>query len=126
MNNKEEIKTINIQLFGIILSLFTIIFSLITTYNQKLKLKHKKTILNAEDSLKLTYLNRILIIIVGLIFLYVNYNLYEISKKQNEDLKSYTLQIIASYLTIISSLIAFYVVTLSNTETVVDVENPII
>lgn len=126
MNNKEEIKAINIQLFGITLSYITIIFSLITTYNQKLKLEHKKTILNPEDSLKITIINRILIIIVGLIFLYVNYTLYEISKQQKENLKSYTLQIIASYLTIISSLIAFYVVTLSSTETVSDVENPII
>ena len=126
MNNKEEIKTINVQLFGIGLSLITIILSLLTTYNQKLKLQNKDTILNAKDSLRITYLNRILIILVGLIFLYVNYNLYYISKKQNENLKSYTLQIIASYLTIISSLIAFYVVTLSNTLTVSDVENPIV
>lgn len=126
MNKQEEIKTINIQLFGIIISLLTIVFSLITTYNQKLKLEKKKTILNPKNSLRLTIINRILILIVGLIFLYVNYNLYNISKRENENLKSYILQIIASYLTIISALIAFYVVTLSSAETVSDVENPII
>ena len=47
-------------------------------------------------------------------------------EKENEDLKSYILQIVASYLTIISAIIALYVVTLSSTETVSDVENPII
>lgn len=123
---KEEIKTLNLQIFGLVISLITLLFSILLTYNQKLKLEKKKTILNGVNTLTLSYITRILTVAIAILFLYVNYKLYNLSKKENEDLKSYTLQIIASYLSIISALIAFYVVTLSSTETVADVENPII
>lgn len=123
---KEEIKTLNLQIFGLVISLITLLFSILLTYNQKLKLEKKKTILNGVNTLTLSYITRILTVAIAILFLYVNYKLYNLSKKENEDLKSYTLQIIASYLSIISALIAFYVVTLSSTETVTDVENPII
>ena len=52
--------------------------------------------------------------------------LYKISKKEGEDLKPYILQLIASILTIIASIIAIYIVSLSTKENIVDVENPII
>lgn len=123
---KEEIKTLNLQIFGLVISIITLLFSILLTYNQKLKLEKKKTILNGVNTLTLSYITRILTVAIAILFLYVNYKLYNLSKKENEDLKSYTLQIIASYLSIISALIAFYVVTLSSTETVTDVENPII
>ena len=67
-----------------------------------------------------------LIAILSFVFLYVNIKLYNISKEEGEDLKPYTLQITASILTSIATLIALYVVSLSNTETVADVENPVI
>ena len=59
-------------------------------------------------------------------FLFVNYKLYKISENEGEDLKSYKLQIVASLLATISGLIALYVVSLSTTETLSDVENPIV
>ena len=52
--------------------------------------------------------------------------LYNLSKDEGEDLKSYILQIVASVLAVISGLIALYVVGLSTTENIVDVENPVI
>ena len=125
MNNKEEISIVNLQLFALVVALFSAIISVIITYNQKLDLENKETLYNSEELLKITYFNRILILILSLVFLYVNYKLYEISKKQGENLKSYNLQILASILTVISGAIALYVVSLSSTESVVDVENPI-
>ena len=123
---EEEINAINIQLITLILVLFSSIISIILTYNQKLNIENKKGILSPKNSLKLTLYNRILVVIVSLVFLYVNIKLYEISKDEGEDLKSYTLQIMASFFAIISGLIALYVVSLSNTENISDVENPII
>ena len=123
---KEEIKALNLQIFGLVVSVITLLFSILLTYNQKLKLEKKKTILNSVNSLTLSYINRILILAIAFLFLYINYKLFNISKRENEDLKSYILQIVASYLTIISAIIALYVVTLSSTETISDVENPII
>ena len=123
---KEEIKTINIQLISLFFVLFSTIISIALTYNQKLNLEDKKGFINPKNSLKLTTYNRLLIVIIAFVFLYVNIKLYEISKEEGEDLKSYTLQIYASIFSIISGLIALYVVSLSNTETISDVENPII
>ena len=126
MNKKEELNAINIQLYTLIFFLVTTIISVLLTYNQKLSLEKKKTIFKSKESLNLTLFNRKLIVILSFIFLYVNVKLYNLSKEEGEDLKPYTLQIIASVLAIVSGLIALYVVSLSNTETVADVENPII
>lgn len=125
-NNKEEINAIDVQLVALFIVLLTDIISIVTTYNQKLDLENKDTILESKELYKLTLFNRKLILILSLIFLYVNYKLYNISKKEGEDLKPYTLQIIASLLVIASGIIALYVVKLSDKENIVDVENPII
>lgn len=126
MNKKEELNAINIQLYTLIFFLITTIISVLLTYNQKLSLEKKKTLFNSKESLKLTLFNRKLIVILSFVFLYVNIKLYNLSKEERENLKPYILQIVASALAIISGLIALYVVSLSNTETVADVENPII
>lgn len=123
---EEEINAINIQLFALIFVLLSNFVSILLTYNQKLNLENKKGFINPKNSLKITLYNRTLIVIIFLIFLYVNFKLYNISKEEGEDLKSYTLQIVASILTVMSGLIALYVVSLSSTENISDVENPII
>ena len=126
MKQKEELNAINIQLYTLVIVLTSTIISIITTYNQKLELENKETLFNSKESLKITLFNRKLIVVIALIFFYINIKLYNISKKEGEDLKPYNLQIIASIFTIISGLIALYVVSLSNTENVGDVENPVI
>ncbi len=124
--DKREIKAINIQLITLIIALVSAIISIIITYNQKLDLENRETPLNSKELYNLTLFNRILVLVLSFVFLYVNYVLYKISKEQKEDLKSYILQIVASVLVVISGVIALYVVTLSETENIVDVENPII
>ena len=120
----EEIKYINYQLLGLGITLFTTVIAIIITYNQKLSMEKKKKLLNSKQALNLTKFNRITILIVSILFLYINYRLYQISKQEGEDLKSYKLQISASTLVVIASIIALYVVSLSTTETLSDVENP--
>ena len=123
---KKEADIINVQLITLFISLFSLILSIIITYNQKLNLEDKDEMFDTDDLFKITLFNRVLIVIISLIFLYVNYKLYEISKDEGEDLKSYNLQIVASILTVIAGLIALYVVSLSKGNDTVDVENPII
>lgn len=126
MNKEEEINAIDIQLLALIIVLISTGISIAITYNQKLNLEKKKTIFDSKESFNITLFNRILIVILSFVFLYVNVKLYNLSKNEGEDLKSYTLQIVASVLAIISGLIALYVVGLSTTENIVDVENPVI
>lgn len=125
-HKKEEINTIDIQLIALVFTVITAIISIIITYNQKLELEEKEPLFSPKDSLKLTLFNRKLILLLSFVFLFVNYSLFEISKEEGEDLKPYKLQIFASILVIVSGIIALYVVNLSNTENVADVENPII
>lgn len=126
MDNKEEINAINIQLVALFFVLFADVISIIITYNQKLDLENKETMFESKELFKITLYNRILILVLSFVFLYINFKLYEIYKKKNADLKAYTLQIIASLLVIASGIIALYIVKLSDTEEIFDVENPII
>ena len=125
-HKKEEANAINMQLITLIISLITIVISIFITYNQKLEIEGKDTLFTPKESLKITLFNRKLILILSFIFLYVNFVLFKISKEEGENLKPYNLQILASILVIVSGIIALYVVSLSNTENVSDVENPII
>ena len=126
MNKEEELNAINIQLIALIIVIVSTGISIAITYNQKLDIENKKTIFEPKESFNITVFNRILIVVLSFVFLYVNVKLYNLSKDEGEDLKSYTLQIVASILAILSSLIALYVVSLSTTENLVDVENPVI
>ena len=121
---KEEIKYINYQLIGLGITLITTVIAIIITYNQKLGTAKKEKILSNKDSLKLTYFNRILILLIAILFLYINYRFYEIDKEKGVDIKGDILQITSSILTIVGALIAIYVVTLSNAENIADIENP--
>ena len=125
-HKKEEIEAINIQLIALFFTVITAIISIIITYNQKLEIEEKEPLFSPKDSLKVTLFNRKLILILSFVFLYVNLILKQISKEEGEDLKSYILQIIASILVVISGIIALYVVTLSETENISDVENPLV
>lgn len=124
--DKQEEDYINIQIYALFFTFISIIISLLLTYNQKLEIQNKKTLFNSKDTLKITKANRTLILLLGLVFLYVNYKLYQISKKEGENLKPYILQIFSSILTVITALITLYVVTLSTKGDVSDIENPII
>lgn len=124
--DKREIEAINIQFYALILTLISSIISIIITYNQKRQINGKKAIYSGKQIYNITLFNRVLILTLSFVFLYVNYTLYEVSKEQKEDLKPYKLQLIASTLVIISGVIALYVVSMSNTESISDVENPVI
>lgn len=118
---KEESKYINYQLIVLVLTILAGFVSLFLTYNQKLNLEHKKSVVPKKNLLLISYLNRVLFLLTGILFLLINIKLYEISKRENENLKPYELQIIASILVVASEIIALYVTSKSNTA---DIENP--
>lgn len=118
---KEESKYINYQLIVLVLTILAGFVSLFLTYNQKLNLEHKKSLVPKKNLLLISYLNRVLFLLTGILFLLINIKLYEISKRENENLKPYELQIIASILVVASEIITLYVTSKSNTA---DIENP--
>lgn len=124
---QDEVKQINIQLIFSLISIVSIIISMILLQNEKCYLQKKQPIFKPRQALNLSKFNRVLILIIALVFLVVNYRLRSISQKEGEDLESYNLQILSSYLVVISAIITLYVVFNYNEElTTSDVENPII
>lgn len=128
MDNKEkESLAITIQIIASLVSIGTVIISIILLYNEQLEINGEEPFLEADTAQKLTTFNRVLILILFIIFLIINYVLYNISKEEGENLKPYTLQIVASYFSLIAASIALYVVLLQRSgQQVSDVENPII
>ncbi len=128
MKNKEkEIRLLNIQLITSLALIIAISISVLLTYNQKQDIENKKTLFNKTQTHNISYINRLIILITAIIFLYINYNLYKISKKEGEDLLVYYLQILASILTTIAALIVFYVVSIEPAgDEISDIENPVI
>lgn len=124
----KESQLLSIQLFTLVFSLISILISMIVTYNQKLDVENKEVIFESEKARKISLFNRILIVIIAITFLYVNYKQYILDKDSNNlnDLKNDKLQVGASIFTIIASLITAYVVYSSTTETVADIENPLV
>lgn len=126
-NDEKEIIAIYVQIIVSAISVIEIIVSILLLYNEKLELKGEKTLFNAEQTQKISIFNRTFILVTAVVFLIVNYVLYNISKEQGENLKPYRLQIVASYLTIIAAVITLYIVlNPTNEGQVVDVENPIV
>ena len=127
INKKKEINLLNIQLITSLTVIITIIISILLTYNQKLDIQKKKTIFTKKQTHNISYINRLTILITTTIFLIINYKLYQISKKEGEDLLVYYLQITASILSTIAALIVFYVVSIEPSgDEISDIENPVI
>ena len=126
-NEKKEVDAIYIQIIVSTISILAIMISISLLYNRKQEIKGEKTLFNAKQTQKISEFNRDVLLIIAVIFLLVNYQLYSISKEEGEPLNAYRLQIIASYFSIIAALIALYVVrNPENRGQISDVENPII
>ena len=120
----EELKYVNYQLIVIFITILAGFISLFITYNQKRALQKKPQIIESKTLFIITLINRFILFITGTLFLLINIKLYEISKQENENLKTYELQIIASILIVISQLIAIYVTTKSSKGQISNIENP--
>jgi len=122
--NKEG-QVINYQIVLSILLIIEIIVFIVLNYNTALDLENKKPIFNKKTTLLISKYRNLTIIVLSILFLYLNYVNKDIAKEKNENLKSYDLQILASYFTVFASFITYYVVINSEKETVSDIENPI-
>lgn len=120
----EEIKYVGYQLIVILLTILAGCVSFFLTYNQKRSLQGKEQLVSPKNLFLISLINRAIFLITGTLFLLINFKLYEISKKENENLRPYELQIIASILVVISEIIALYVTSKSTTNQVSEVENP--
>ena len=127
MNNKnKEIKLINLSIIAITIFIITLLISLLLNYNEKLKLENKKLIFDEKQGIYISLINRTIVLIIALYFIY---NSYIRQKIDNKDDFNSNLELLGAFLAFISSFIAFYIVFINlnnNKFDVSEVEEPTI
>ena len=127
MNNKnKEIKLINLSIIAITIFIITLLISLLLNYNEKLKLENKNLIFDEKQGIYISLINRTIVLIIALYFIY---NSYIRQKIDNKDDFNSNLELLAAFLAFISSFIAFYIVFINlnnNKFDVSEVEEPTI
>ena len=108
--NEKETQLLYIQMYASIILIITTITSTILTYNNIKKKEMNKSIFKNQLTNNITILNRIVITIFIIIFTYINYEFYEISKIKNKS-NLQSKELFASILTLISGFILLYTTT---------------
>ena len=106
INNNYQIKLTNYQLLGIFLFIITLFISLLLTYNEKLKLEKKDIFFEDKTSLYISLFNRIIVLILAILFIYISYEREKVSEVDNDA----SLELLASYLSFFASFLALYIV----------------
>lgn len=96
-----KLKNINGQLIALFLFIITLFINILLAYNEKLNLENKTSFFNNEESLIIAIVNRIVVVLLGLYFVYTTLIEKEINNSDN-------IQLIASILAFLASLIGLY------------------
>lgn len=129
MNNKSKDKLINLNILSSSLFIIGSLISLSIIINEKKNINNQEKIYSNEESLNISFYNRILILIAVLISLYVGYNNYKNENDNTTSKYKSSLLLTTNILTVIGASIILYVAYLNKQEqslTVSDVENPLI
>ena len=113
---KKEAELLDLQLLATIIYIGSLIISIYLTYNDKLTVLNLKKIFTDKQNRNLSIFNRLLVVILTLTFLYASYETRKLAKIKGEKLENFNLQVIASEISLISTLIVLYVVIKSQGE----------
>lgn len=106
----NEIKILEIQIIATIIYIGSLIISAALTYNDEKIAKKEKTIFTNKQAANLSIFNRTLVVILTFVFLYATYQSRENAKKNNQKLWPFNLQMYASELSLLATIIVLYVV----------------
>lgn len=131
MNNQQiedqQLLIIDGQFIGTILYIVSLLISLALIINQRKRAKGEEGFLTPSESQTLALINKILILALLFLFIYLDYEAKDLSANTNQDTSSLELQIKASWISLIPALIGLYVVVtdFSNTNfQTAEIENP--
>lgn len=119
----EEDVLLRLQICLSIVFIFTLIISISLSYNSMMECERKDKIYDDEDALNVLRINRIISLLVALGFVLINIYDKSVKEKYNLDKGNADLQIIASIITLLSSLIVLYV-AFNNNSSIIGNENP--
>lgn len=127
MDKEKEVKLLDIQLIATILYIVSLIISISLTINDKQITKKKKSIFTNNQAKNLSIFNRIFIVVLTLTFLYISYQNRDIAKKEKKKIWPFDLQMYASELSLLATIIVLYVVIETSGEQysiISGIENP--
>lgn len=107
---ENETRLLDIQILATVLFIGSLLLSILITYNDKQIAKNEKPPLTNKQVANLSIFNRLLVVILSLVFLYINYKSRENAKEDNEEMWPFDLQICASELSLLATIIVLYVV----------------
>lgn len=81
---EEEVRLIDINLYGSIIFIFKIVISILLTYNDKLKLLNKKPLFNKENEKTITNISNFILLVIALVFVYTAYREYKINQTKGK------------------------------------------
>ncbi|MEG0026252.1 MAG: hypothetical protein RR847_03245 [Bacilli bacterium] len=120
----KEIKLLDTQIIFSVFSIISFIISILLTENERKKLLNECPLFENITTNNITKFNRLFVVIIAIVFLIINYQLYNINTSKVDNLKPYKLQLTASSLIVIAAFISLYVVFSSNDGKIYDIENP--
>ena len=119
----EEDVLLKYQIILSIIFIFTLIISISLSYNSMMECEGRNKIYSDEDALNVLRINRVIAFLVALGFILINVYDKSVKEKYNQNIENADLQIMASIITLISSLIVLYV-AFSNDYSIISNENP--
>jgi len=106
----NEVQLLEIQIIASILYIASLCLSILLTYNDRQIAKKEKTLLTNKQAANLSIFNRVFIVVLTLVFLYTTYQSRENAKKGNQKIWPFDLQMYASELSLLATIIVLYVV----------------
>ena len=120
----EEVPLLEKQLLFTFFFIITFMISMSLTYNQILKHRQKKPLYSRETEQNILVFNRLFVIVIVLVFLYINVTDKKVRQAYDKcDVTTSNLQIAASVFPIIGAIIVL-IVALRNVSQDIEVENP--
>ena len=124
---KEQLFIIDGQLIASILYILSFLATIIVIINQRKLALNKKGFLTVEESQIIITLNKIFILLLLLLFVYLNYKSIKLAENTNQNTNSLNLQMISSIISLVPALIGLYVVITDFSATTfqtAEIENP--
>lgn len=121
-----ELKLLYISEIASIVFVVISLLSIFLTHHDIKVLKKEKTLITDDQAYNISYFNRVIIIIILIIFLYITDESRKIAIYKGKDSKPFKYQEIASILTFIASLFVLYSLKIGKRDPLSQVENPIL
>lgn len=122
--NGEELKLVDYQIIISGVVLVMVVLSLVLGYNLHLKLKGEKPILSEEESKNIAMFVKIIGLLTAIAAIYISIKSVSVAKAKGENLRNAYLQVGASALALISSIIVIIVVLNDGNNDFLNILNP--